>query len=170
MFWIEISLRYVYRCLICNTSALVSIIICHRTYNKSSVWTNVDRDHRSHKNFVTRCCNELSLLTINTLTIVGPFWQHRLTLIPSWINYHNHYKEWDEIIYTFPNFIGALFYVSEWKNKFIPHFYCICVYASMLRLKLVHVIPTGHLYSQKMTRLVVFITHLQNTTHVKNRQ
>ena len=36
----------------------------------------------------------------------GPFYYHRLTLIPVWISNHMPTKIWDEITYSFPNFNG----------------------------------------------------------------
>ena len=44
------------------------------------------------------------------------------TLIPVWMNNYTHDKEWDEIIYQFPNFNGGTVEVWEWINNFIPHF------------------------------------------------
>ena len=40
-------------------------------------------------------------------TISGPFYQHGLTLIPTWISNHIHYNVWDEITYPFLNFNGC---------------------------------------------------------------
>ena len=40
------------------------------------------------------------------LVFSGLFYQHGLTLIPSWISNYIHYKVWDEIIYPFLNFNG----------------------------------------------------------------
>ena len=37
----------------------------------------------------------------------GPFYQHGLTLIPTWISNYIHYKLWDEITYPFLNFNDA---------------------------------------------------------------
>ena len=37
----------------------------------------------------------------------GPFYKHGLTLIPTWISNHMHYKVWDEITYPFLKFSGA---------------------------------------------------------------
>ena len=45
-----------------------------------------------------------------------------LTLIPAWVSYYIHYQVYDEITYTFPNFIGTAIEVWEWIINFIPHF------------------------------------------------
>ena len=37
----------------------------------------------------------------------GPFYYHGLAWIPTWISKYIHYKVWDEITYTFPNFNGT---------------------------------------------------------------
>ena len=42
-----------------------------------------------------------------TETFQDPFYKHRLTFIPSWINNHIPSKVWDEITYAFPNFNGC---------------------------------------------------------------
>ena len=42
---------------------------------------------------------------------------------------HIHYKVWDEIIYSFPNFNSATIEIWEWISHFIPH---LCDYLSML--------------------------------------
>ena len=34
--------------------------------------------------------------------LLGPFYQHSLTLIPAWVSNYVHYNVWDEIIYPFP--------------------------------------------------------------------
>ena len=52
----------------------------------------------------------------------GPFYEHRLTLIPAWIDNHMPSKVWDKITYPFPNFNDATVEVSEWISNFIPHF------------------------------------------------
>ena len=51
---------------------------------------------------------------VQSLTFRGPFYQHRLTLIPAWISNYIHYKVWDEITCPFPNFNGAIIEVWEW--------------------------------------------------------
>ena len=51
----------------------------------------------------------------------GPFYKHRLTLIPAWISNHTPSKMWDEITYPFPNFNSAAIEVLEWISKSIPH-------------------------------------------------
>ena len=43
----------------------------------------------------------------NVCTTSGPFYQHGLTLIPSWISNHTPSKLWDEITYPFLNFNGC---------------------------------------------------------------
>ena len=42
--------------------------------------------------------------------------------VPAWMNNYIHYKMWDEITYSFPNFNGAAIEVCEWISNFIPHF------------------------------------------------
>ena len=44
--------------------------------------------------------------------IWGPFYWHELALIPAWVSKYTHYKVWDEITYSFPNFNG--FTVEVW--------------------------------------------------------
>ena len=44
---------------------------------------------------------------------------------------------WNEIIYPFPNFNGCTGEVSE-RINFIPHFFWVCDYLSILWLKLIH--------------------------------
>ena len=38
----------------------------------------------------------------------GTFYKHGLTLIPVWIGDYIYNEVWDEIIYPFPNFDGAI--------------------------------------------------------------
>ena len=52
----------------------------------------------------------------------GPFYLHRLTLIPAWISNHVPCTVWDEITYPFTNFNSATIEVWEWINNFISHF------------------------------------------------
>ena len=40
--------------------------------------------------------------------ISGPFYEHGLILLPTWISNHILYDIWDEITYPFPNFNGWL--------------------------------------------------------------
>ena len=68
-----------------------------------------------------------SLKTLPLLVLVleysrVPLYWHGLTLIPAWVSYYIHYQVYDEIIYTFPNFIGTAIEVWEWIINFIPHF------------------------------------------------
>ena len=67
-------------------------------------------------------------------------------LIPAWISNHIHYKVWDEITYSFPNFNGCTVEVWERINNFNPHFIMGGNYLSMLGLKLIHVSKRGHRY------------------------
>ena len=41
------------------------------------------------------------------LTARSHFYQHGLTLIPTWISNCTHYNVWGGITYPFPNFNGA---------------------------------------------------------------
>ena len=43
-------------------------------------------------------------------------------LLLTWISNFIHYKMWDEITHTFPNFNGCAIDVWEWISNFIPHF------------------------------------------------
>ena len=52
----------------------------------------------------------------------GPFYQHWLTLIPTWISNHTRSEVWDKITSPFPNFNGATVAVWEWISNFIPHY------------------------------------------------
>ena len=54
--------------------------------------------------------------------ILGSFYSHGLTLIPTWISNHIPRKVWNEITYPFPNFNGATVEFREWINNFISHF------------------------------------------------
>ena len=54
--------------------------------------------------------------------ISGPFYWHRLTLIPAWIGNDMSDKTQDEITYQFPNFNGAAVEVWEWICNIIQHF------------------------------------------------
>ena len=45
-----------------------------------------------------------------------------LTFTPAWVSNHIHFKVWDEIIYLFPNFNGAIVEVWEWISNFIAQF------------------------------------------------
>ena len=64
---------------------------------------------------------------------------------PAWISRHIHYKVWDEITYSFPNFNGGTVEVWEWISNFIPHFighlitYSCCESMSLFRLQWVKV-------------------------------
>ena len=53
----------------------------------------------------------------------GPFYQHGLALIKTWISNYIHGKVWCGISYSFPKFNGAGNGVWEWKRNFIPHFF-----------------------------------------------
>ena len=58
----------------------------------------------------------------NNSSVLGPFYQHGLTLIPLWISNQMLAKVWDEATYPFPNFNVEAVEVSEWISNFIPHF------------------------------------------------
>ena len=45
-----------------------------------------------------------------------------LTFLSAWISNHIPSKVWNEIIYPFPRFNGAVVEVWEWINNFIPNF------------------------------------------------
>ena len=51
-----------------------------------------------------------------------PFYQHGLTLIPTWISNYTHREVWNDIAYPFPNFNGYTVEVWKWISNFIPHF------------------------------------------------
>ena len=51
----------------------------------------------------------------------GLFYIHGLTLIPARISDYIHYKVWNEISYSFPNFNSADVEVLEWISNFISH-------------------------------------------------
>ena len=67
--------------------------------------------------------------------ICGPLYQHRLTLIRTWMSNYMSAKMWDEITYPFPNLNGATVEIWVQISNFIPHFHR-CKYLSMLGLKL----------------------------------
>ena len=46
---------------------------------------------------------------------------HVITLIPAGISNYTYRNAWDEIIYPFPNFNGAVVHVWEWMINLIPH-------------------------------------------------
>ena len=50
------------------------------------------------------------------------FCQMESTIIISWMSNYIHYKVWDEVTYSFPNFSGAAVEVWDWKRNFIVHF------------------------------------------------
>ena len=52
----------------------------------------------------------------------GPFHEHDLTLIPSWINNLMADKVWGAIIYPFPNLNGGTVEIREWSSNFTPYF------------------------------------------------
>ena len=56
------------------------------------------------------------------LSTLDPFYWHGLTLIPAWISNYTHYKVWDEITDTAPNFNVYAVKVWEWISNFIQHF------------------------------------------------
>ena len=53
----------------------------------------------------------LSLMETSYLSVA--LYLYCLTVIPSWISNHTHYKLWDEITYPFPNFIVDIFRTNE---------------------------------------------------------
>ena len=68
--------------------------------------------------------NPLHKYTLTISVILGPFYQHGLTLILAWIGNDIQYTRivWNKITYSFPNFSGATVEVWEWISDFIPHF------------------------------------------------
>ena len=50
-----------------------------------------------------------------------PFYQHGLTIIPSWINNRMPSKVWDQITYPLRNVNGCTVEIWEWISDFIPH-------------------------------------------------
>ena len=55
------------------------------------------------------------------LDCTGPFYWHKLTLIPAWISNCMASKVWDEITYPFSNFNSAIVDVCESISNFIPY-------------------------------------------------
>ena len=53
---------------------------------------------------------------------LGPFYQHGLTSISSWISNHMSNKVWDDISSPLPNSNGYFVEIWEWVSNFIPHF------------------------------------------------
>ena len=53
---------------------------------------------------------------------MGPFYLNWLILIPAWMNNHKPSKEWNEIVYPFPNSNEAATEIWEWMRNFISHF------------------------------------------------
>ena len=64
------------------------------------------------------------------------FYRHGLTSIPAGLRNYISSEVWDEINYPFLNYSGSMVEVLEWIATFIPHFWNICNYISMLGLKL----------------------------------
>ena len=62
----------------------------------------------------------LCLVTVNV--IWGPFYQHGLTINPTWISDNIHYNVCDEITYPFPNSNCTTVGVRESIGNFILHF------------------------------------------------
>ena len=56
------------------------------------------------------------------LTVRGPFYQHRLTLISAWISNHMSSNVGDEISYSSPNFDVCTVDILEWISHYILHF------------------------------------------------
>ena len=52
----------------------------------------------------------------------SPFYEHGLTLIPTWLSNYIHYNVWDVITYPFLNFNGCTVEVYEWISNFLLHF------------------------------------------------
>ena len=52
----------------------------------------------------------------------GPFYEHRLNSIPTWISYYMHRRVWNEMTDPFPNINDAIVEVCERISNFIPHF------------------------------------------------
>ena len=61
----------------------------------------------------------ISHLSISTR---GPFYQHRLTLIPTWISNYICYQMRDEISYPFPKFNGCTVEIWKWMSNLIIRF------------------------------------------------
>ena len=78
-------------------------------------------------------CREVNK-SFSFLVTKGPFYEHRLTLIPAWISNPIVSKMWDEITYQFSNFNGSNVEVWECVCNFHPNLYVGCAYWSMLRL------------------------------------
>ena len=79
----------------------------------------------------------------DTAATWSPFYKHDKTLIPAWISNCIHYKVWDEITYSFPNFNGWSRWSLGMEKLFHPTPYWACDYLSMLCLKLIHVSKRG---------------------------
>ena len=79
--------------------------------------------------------------------IWGSFYFQDIISLPTGISNRIHYKVWDEITYTFPNFNGTAVEVWEWVSNFVcermgiltPRVYWTLDYISMLGLKLIHI-------------------------------
>ena len=62
-------------------------------------------------------------MIVNGISLTSnPLHQHGVTWIPAWISDYIHYKVWDEITYSFPNFNSCTVEVWEWISNFTPHF------------------------------------------------
>ena len=60
---------------------------------------------------------------VHASSILGPFSQYRLTLIPAWISNHIPNKVWDEITYSSPNLNGCTVEVWWWICNLFPTLY-----------------------------------------------
>ena len=60
-------------------------------------------------------------LSLSDLKLQGPFW-NGLTLMTAWISNPIHYKVWDEITHSLPNFNSATIELWELMSKFILYF------------------------------------------------
>ena len=59
--------------------------------------------------------------------IMGPFQLTLLTLIPTWVSNYIHYKVYDDITYSFPNFTGAAVNIWEWLINFTHTLHGMCL-------------------------------------------
>ena len=67
-------------------------------------------------------CNAILLSRRASAATSCLFYQHGLTLIPTWIYNHTLSKVWHQITYPVPNFNGEDVELWEWISNFTPHF------------------------------------------------
>ena len=109
---IKYAIIYIFRNIVCK----VWVMFSYPQYGKSifSTFQFISKEF-TH---CARCGLFCGCTPVNFTRVL----HHGLTLIPAWMNNYIHYKVWDEINYSIPNFNGCTADVWEWINNLISHF------------------------------------------------